>query len=197
MPAARERRSLSYQPIRGAARLFEPKWEGVFESYTASYVLKNLWRVQRTCDFEDAMQEARIVFLDCSRRYGATVDNAAWFMALYKRALASQFHNLSSIDTRHKQFAVLSDVTREDQPDPEPIGSLDNEGALVLLIRQAPDEVRAVLSLMLNAPVEVVDMISAAMRVPQKARACSLRLCKMLGLPPQDSLLSQVREYLS
>ena len=47
---------------------YRPQWAGVFKAYTESYIRKNLWRLARTCDFGDAVQEGYIVFMECRNR---------------------------------------------------------------------------------------------------------------------------------
>lgn len=179
---------------------YRPVWSGPFKAYTEKYLHKNLWRVSRTCDFDDAMQEARIVFLDCSRRY-AHVDNPAWFMSLYKRSLAGRLADLSTADTRYRSTsgALMCDVLAEDaEHDIEAVGELANEGELMTALRQAPAEVQTVLSFLLNAPSEILELVTATWRAEECKTGetyASVRLCRMLGLPERTDLLTQVRAY--
>ena len=48
---------------------FVPHWQGPIEGYTVNQAHKHLWRVTATHDFDDLMQEARIVYLRCERKY--------------------------------------------------------------------------------------------------------------------------------
>lgn len=178
---------------------YRPVWAGPFETYTRRYIAKNLWRLSRTCDADDAMQEARIVFLDCTRRYTGRVDNPAWFMALYKMALFGRFDDLATQDTRYRSVGVLmcEVVTEEDASPIEAIGTCENEGVLHTIIRQAPDEVRSVLSLLLNAPAEILELAAEAWGAQGKKSAFgNAMLCRMLGLPERADPLGAVRDYL-
>lgn len=178
---------------------FEPVWAGPFERFTRAFVARNLWRLTRTCTFDDAMQEAMIVWYDCVRRYSAHVSNAAWFMALYRRSLETRFIDLAAIDTKHRQYALLTDLgDDEDMPETEAVGELENEGYLRLLVTQAPSEIRAVLNLLLSAPAEIATLVSDAWTGRGKSRAAGSKvLCRMLGIPERTTLLEEVQEYLS
>jgi len=177
---------------------FDAQWEGVFEAYTASFIRKNLWRLSRTCDADDAMQEARIVFLRCARKYKDAVDNAAWFMALYKQSLAARFADLATCDTRYRSTGeLMCDVVSDaDGVVPEPVGSLANEGELSLMVSQAPSEVREVLALMLGAPTEILELAASAWRAHGKKSAFgNSMLNRLLGRAPDYPTLDRVQEY--
>jgi hypothetical protein len=142
------------------------------------------------------MQEARIVYLDCVMRYAARVDNAAWFMSLYQRALYTRFTDLAYEDTKHKEAALMCDVVSDDGPSIEQVGELANEGELRVLVRQASSEVRAVLSLLINAPTEILEVVTAQWRSHGSGQAYGSKLlCRMLSLPEDVNLLQRVREY--
>lgn len=187
-------------PLRDASpSAFEPCWEGVFERFTRAFVARNLWKLTRTCTFDDAMQEAQIVWLDCVRRYADKVDNAAWFMSLYRRSLETRIMDLATVDTRHRQYVLLNDLGDDEDaaPVPEAVGELENEGYLRLLVAQAPSEIRAVLVLLLNAPTEIATLVTDAWSGRGKSRSTGSKvLCRMLGIPERATLLEEVREYL-
>lgn len=179
---------------------FEAVWEGVFEGYTAKYLRANLWRVSRTCDMEDAMQEARIVFLRCSCKYKDSVDNAAWFMSIYKRSLAARFSDLSTKDTRYRQVAVLHNVQEDEEggalPLQDTVGEVANAGELCVALRQAPSEVVEVLTLLLGAPAELLELAADAWRSGGKRGAFgNSMLNRLLGREPSHQSLEQVQEY--
>lgn len=179
--------------------VFEAAWEGAFEGYTAKYINANLWRVARTCDFEDAMQEARIVFLRCARKYADKVDNAAWFMAVYKRSLAGRFADLSTNDTRYRAVGELCGVDDDGaQYTLDGVGELANEGELRCLINEAPGEVREVLALLLGAPTEILELATAAWRAGGKrAPFENTMINRMLGRDVSRESLEAVFDYFS
>lgn len=59
-------------------------------------------------DMDDAMSECYIQFVECKRRYGATVNDPKWLMALYKMCVMSRFNDLSVKDSRYREVV---DVT--------------------------------------------------------------------------------------
>jgi hypothetical protein len=189
------------QPAPASGLSYNPVWDGVFEKYTHSYIARNLWKLQRTCTHEDAMQEARIVWLDCVRRYASKTDNASWFMALYKRALASRVIDLAALDSKHKAFQLLCDLSSDDDdggPQFEAAGELENEGYLRCVVDDAPAEVKEVLVLLLNAPAEIAEAVGNAWSGRGKSRAAGSKvLCRMLGLQERSTLLDEVQAYLA
>ena len=172
---------------------FDPVWDGALRNYARSYVRKNLWRLSRTCDEADAMQEAWIVYERCARKYSAHIDNMAWFMGLYKRSLAGRIADLATNDTRYRTVSgdVLSDVVDEDAAPFEMIGELANAGELAVHAAQAPSEVREVLALLFNAPAEIMELVAAAF----KGRGQRGVLNRMLGFPEQYDALQEVRSW--
>src|SRR3990172_2640325 len=114
----KQRRRLRHHLTEEAARerpfSYDAVWEGGLEAYTSRYVRANLWRMTRTCDYDDAMQEARIVFLRCARQYKPQLDNAAWFMGVYKRSLAGRFADIATKDTRYRVVGELPSVANGD-----------------------------------------------------------------------------------
>lgn len=175
-------------------------WEGVFKAYTRSFIRRNMWRLSRTCDEDDAMQEARIVFLRCARQYKGVIDNDAWFMGIYKRSLAGRFADLATADARHRMVSVLMcDIENEEgeQVPLDMVGETANEGELRVLIAQAPSEVREVLALLLEAPAEVLELAASAWRRKGKKSAFgNAMLCRLLGRDEGTDVLGKVREYL-
>lgn len=193
-----QQRPRNASPVDGSHCAFDARWEGVFEAYTASYVHKNLWRLSRTCDADDAMQEARIVFIRCARQYKDAVDNAAWFMSLYKRSLAARFADLATRDTRYRSTGdLMCDVVDEnDGHAPEAIGTLANEGELAVMVAQAPSEVKEVLALLLSAPTEILELAANAWRDHGKKSAFgNAMLNRLLGRASDHPTLERVQEY--
>lgn len=194
-----QQRPRNTSPAAESPSGFDARWEGVFEAYTASYVHKNLWRLRRTCDEDDAMQEARIVFLRCARQYKDAVDNAAWFMSLYKRSLAARFADLATKDGHVRSVGeLMCDVIDDTEGGVmlEPIGETANEGELAVLVAQAPSEVREVLALLLNAPIEIMELAAGAWRSKGRKSAFGNAMLNMLlGRPAEHPTLERVRDY--
>src|SRR3954467_6068762 len=76
-----------------------PSFTGEIEGWTMNFLKVNLWRVARTMDRDDCMQEARCVFLRVADKY-RDVNDPAHFMALYKTSWRRAFPDFSNMDTR-------------------------------------------------------------------------------------------------
>lgn len=156
--------------------------------------------MRRVGDLDDARQEAQIVFLNVKRTYQGKVDNPAWFMALYKRSLAGHFHDLATRDTRQRHTCNVSDMQHDDDdaPAPEAVGDTCNTGELLVHVSRAPAEIKQVLSLLFNAPTEIVEFVCSGWgQSSQRDATTSEKLCKFLGIPPQRDLLKRVKSYLT
>jgi hypothetical protein len=162
-----------------------------------NFLSANLWRVARTKDRDDCMQDAYCVFLRVAEKY-PDVNDPPHFMSLYQTSWRRAFHDFSTEDTRLRELELLSDGREEVH---EPIGETCNEGELRVMLREAPREVKMVLELMLRAPQEILD-IALAGWFPRDKRArngisaqASARINALLGLPRDMNTLERVRDY--
>lgn len=182
--------------------MYEPTWDGPIAGYATNQVANLHWRVARTMDWDEAKQEACLVFCRCRDRYRGKVTEPAHFMALFKTALERRFIDLARIDVRRRSEVPLP-VTRDEDDNESPfeqVGELDNDGLLAVMVKQAPREVRMVLSLLLDAPSEIVEGALAGWRASGDRRAKhggSKHVNRLLGLPEDQDTMAQVREYFS
>lgn len=177
--------------------MYIPVWEGPIEGYTVNYMKRHRWRVARTMEWEDIMQECQCLFLKLCREYEDEYLTRRMFMGLYKTSLRNLIHDLSKEDTYFRECTCESDLGDEDQECLDArISSEENEGTLGCMIEDAPDEVRAVMSLFLNARPEVYASASAAWRaVGRKKEHGNAFLCAMLGLDEKVNVVRLTREY--
>jgi hypothetical protein len=172
------------------------KWPDHIEGYVVNFLAKNYWRVQRTLEREDCMQVAYVVFLRVRNRYPDV--EPKHFTALFKTALSNEFNDLANKDT-DERVLVSENQTRNDDGEEfqmEHVGSLDNDGALATMIRQAPQEVLMVLNLFLNAPTELLELAGTAWRRNGHNDAMGrMHVARMLGLPANVDPLEKVAEY--
>jgi len=177
---------------------YSPEFKGPIEGYVVNHLHRNHWRVVRTHDWEDAMQEAYAVFLRCSARY--EVEGPAHFMALFKTAWANEFNDLSTSSTASRADSLDASVQDDDAPGSIDylVGELDNDGHLGVLIRQAPAEVVMVLNLFLSAPQELLDLALSTWRKNGRYRADGDKaVAKMLGLPKESKPMTATFEYFT
>lgn len=171
-------------------------FKGPIEGYVVNFLTSQYWRVAASLEFDDALQEARLVFCEVSLKYPEVEDRH--LMALFKTAWSNRFVDLAKKDTKHRQ--LVSDQGL-DQETGLPVtkdfaGDLDTDGMLLLLIEQAPSEVRTVLSLFLNAPSELLELAVNAWKFRGRRRAeGNQMLNECLGLPSGSDPLGTVEEY--
>jgi hypothetical protein len=172
---------------------------------------------------EDALQQCGVVFARCLRLYNrrsaqsgwGRVDNAAWFMALFKRALANEFNTLSrNIGRSHRAELEAAAEMRQ-----RPGTRVErNPGPLLAGLS---DELRQVLRVLAVAPSEFLQMLlrepddeSWAQRLyqfcsrypnsspeflgmllrEQDDKTWSRRLCRLCGIYPNETIVEELRD---
>lgn len=161
---------------------------------------KHLWRIAATHTYEEAMQEAYVMFLDCARRY-PDLDTAQHFMALFQVSWHNQLHDLSKRATSARATCSLEQLSTsvEDGGSGAPmefVGDTENDGFLSVMLRQAPSEVSMVLSLFLNAPSELLELAMQAWRRSGNYKSDGDRaVSHLLGLPAGSTPITATKEY--
>jgi hypothetical protein len=182
---------------------FMPVFKGAIEGYVVNYLKKHLWRIARTHDFKDAMQEAYKVFLVCAGRYTG-VTEPAHFMSLFKTTWEHEFTDLSNLATAAKASSL--DVPYEEEGEggfsidrlAAMAGDLENDGQLAVMIDQAPQDVQLVLMLFLRAPQELLELALATWRASGHYRPDGDKsVSRMLGLPPGSTPMTNTINYFS
>ena len=177
---------------------FKPEFKGPIEGWTVNYVKRNIWKVERSMEWQDLMQEAYIVFLRVAAKY-PEVETPQHFMALYKLAFTRAFIDFAYLDTKLRNEVSASGIVSQDdtQGGYEVMGDLNNDGNLATLLRQAPREVLMVLNLFLNAPTELVELALSSWQGQDKRckTGGSAKICRMLGLPPELDVMEMVRSH--
>lgn len=175
-------------------RVYIPKFEGAIEGYVVNFLSRNFWRVEGYIEREDLMQEARCLFYKLQRRY-SYVDNPAWFMSLFKVAFSNEFHGLSNRRTERMSFEACSIDDVDSIMDW--VSNEDNQGLVFVLVEQAPEEVRAVLSLLASAPMELLEEVAGAWKAQGRRKVeGNSHLCELLGYDPKETdLVQDVLDY--
>lgn len=171
------------------------KFEGPIQGWTVNWLTENGWRFEPYHERGDMLQNAYIVFLKCSSRYPEV--EPRHFMALYQTAWKRYCINLAKKVSSDRRCQSASRLDRESHEtfEVEPVGDLDNYGYVSLMLKQAPREVTLVLTLMLNAPSELLDMAMSAMKAKNRRVSDESMICSMLGLPEGSTPLQTVRDY--
>lgn len=125
---------------------FQPQWEGTFENWSRNWVNKHFWKVQHIhCTKEDSLQECALIFARCVKSYNGKLDNPAWFMALYKTAVARDWITFAQKESQRRdiELAHAADLTD------------GNYGPLITHLRLCAAEIRDVMGMLASAPNEV------------------------------------------
>lgn len=180
---------------------YVPRFEGAIEGYVVNFLRTNFWRVQGSMEFQDCMQEARYLFLRLADRYGI-LDTPQHFMALFKRSWHNHFTNLSNTDTKLRAEVSDSQLSMDDGDATyvsmveRIVGETECSGYLMVLLQQAPSDVRTVLSFFMVAPKEVVELACDSWRSSgRKKEGGNSMLCQLLGFAPGTDVLGKVADY--
>ena len=133
---------------------FRPIWPGPIEGHAVNTARYYYGHLHAWHEFDDLLQEAYIVFIKCKRAYAGTVDNPAWFMALFRNSLRNRFSTLLQHGPRYNFIEDLESINTD------AAGDLKNDGYLRCILEDLPP----VLNMMLRLAVR--DKVS-----PQRRRA--------------------------
>lgn len=132
-------------------------WPGPWFAWARSYSYKNYWRVQDNLgEMEDVLAECGLIYAQCRKRYGATVNSPAHFMRLYQMCIISAFHDHSNKQTKRRKLEVSY----------HPVEATVGDSMLAAKIAGASRELQEVLSILMGAPREVLVTLHADGKVP-------------------------------
>lgn len=104
--------------MAGDRMTYEPRWDDGMARYAKRWVARHHHRVRPLCpEREDALQECLVVFAKCARLYAGKIDNPAWFMAVYKTALARYWCDLERHSRRLAQGDAAACTAAESAPE--------------------------------------------------------------------------------
>lgn len=144
-------------PARGPRKIpYTPRFVGAFEGRAFNAVKKVYPRLAAEWEFEDLLQEAAVVFLACRERYKGTVDNPAWFMALFSRALHNRF-----IDLQRGSFSYISldELAEHDEPATE-----RDAGFCWRVLQELPSDMKELLAALGLGDVSVLPALQDRLR---------------------------------
>lgn len=181
--------------------IYFPKWDGPIEGYVMNFLRANFWRVSATMEFEDCTQEAHCLFLRLAQKY-SPIDTPQHFMSLFKISWINHFNDLSTLDFKLRRMIAMSYESSEEESTnyealvDQLVGDLDTSGHLYQMVMQAPQDVRTVLSFILNAPDHLVNAVCESWTgSPRRQRKGNSILCKYLGFPEDRNLLGDLVRY--
>ena len=169
-----------------------PDWnkDSPYYQWANNFVWRNEWRVQHLfgCDKEDMMGECALMWIQCCRRYGDTINSPQQMMYLYKLWVTGQFHDFATKDTKERTTQALLEVREE-------LGEISE---LNIKMAKSSCELKQVLDIIQNAPVEIMDVIKKDLKqctVKQLFRRVS-QYCGF-GEEKADQLISELQKVLS
>jgi hypothetical protein len=178
----------------------EHQFEGPIKGYLVNQMQRGKWRVAATMTEDDIMQDGYEVFARCARRYPDV--EPQHFMALFKTAWYRHMCDVSLLDTEARRIVSTHGghnfygSSFELNKPLDTVGDLDNDGYVQTLVRQAPSEVKQVLTLLLNAPSELLELAMSSWRRNGKNDAGgNKQVSQWLGLPVGSKPLDAVRDY--
>jgi hypothetical protein len=180
--------------------VYKPEFKGPVEGWVVNQLSKgtlSYWRVERTMSRDEVMQEAYECFLRCCKKFPKSpeYDTPQAFMALFKRAWSNRFSDMASYDTEDRNCISVDSGSG---PALDAPGDLENSGFLMVMIKEAPKEVRLVLSVFLDAPKELLEAAFDAWRAGGNNKAGGSRhLNKLLGLDPALDPVKLVEDYFT
>lgn len=122
---------------------FIPRWSGPIEGYAVNAIRRAYPTLSPEYEFEDLLQEAYIKYMKCVRTYRGRVDNAAWFMALYKCSLNNHLVGLVQRCSRYNFLEYRESFEFE------MAGTMINEAEILRLLKALPTDLLTVLELLL------------------------------------------------
>jgi len=150
--------------------------------------------------FEDAYQEAYVKFAEVSNKYEGKVNNPRWFMALYKRALANCITDLANSSNRLRRLVCFTEMQDDTDPIPyeEKLLGGEDTANLEILLEEAPEEVRQVLTLLSNMDTAMLGVIAQSWEREGKRKEDGNQfLCRLLGFDYRKvNLLEYTKQYL-
>ena len=153
--------------------------------------------------FEDLYQDAYVLFLELKIKYAGRIDCDSWFMSLFKRSFCNRITDKANEATDYRRQVCLTDMECEEDPRLDFLDTIAsdcvNEGYWECKFEEAPEEVRQILTLILRAPKEFLDVLSASWRMRGKRKVDgNMYLCALLGHDSKKvNLVENFKNYFS
>ncbi len=170
--------------------VWRAEWDGVFEGWTAKFIRRNKWRCDSIDEFDDLMQDAKVIFSRLRHKYPKVVE-PKHFMSLYQISIRNYFHDKSRY-VRRKRAAGIVDATYEDASRTvsyfdRRMSDLTNPGYMKALIEEMPDELKLVLSTLTHTTRRRLRIKQPKSKLPLRQReSLNKRLCRTLNLTTTD-----------
>ena len=127
--------------------------------------------------FDDLMQDCLEYFYICKDKY-PHVNDARWFMSLYKRCVCNHFYDLAVERTEAKEYTAYVSHRDEAQGFDDCLHDI--------LIDKAPMDIRAVLIALVEDGADYINLAQGKFRTrrTKKRETTNEYLCRLAGLTP-------------
>ena len=172
---------------RRGKRVRSTMWDDSFEGWTVKFLHREFWRLEPIMEWEDAMQEMKVVFCRVRKKYEGRNDGPKHVMALYKVACHNWVNTLSTRASKRRSGEVLYATEQAMEIAASTVsGDLDNEGSVLSMLSKLPEDVRETLRILYDAPAEVLDLVCSSIRTGKRHRAANRKLCEVAGEDPES-----------
>jgi hypothetical protein len=202
----------------------KPTWDGSIVGWTNKHIGQNQWRVNRTHEQEDLLQDAYFVFHKCIERYVTKYEeynnppakSDAHFMSLYMRAWTNKFTDMTRYERKVRKNITFSgygitgsedDSVSSSILDYIPPSHLNNStpldqipgfqesSSLTIKLKEASGEIRSVLSLMMDAPSELMELALDTWKEKGRLKPMqNAHICECLGFDKSKVNVVQMLE---
>lgn len=91
---------------------FVPRWPGPIEGHAVNQIRRMYPGLCAEHEFDDLLQEAYLVFMKCKAAY-PNIDNAAWFMAVFRTSLQNRLFNMAARCGRTVSLEALEEAGQQ------------------------------------------------------------------------------------
>ena len=138
-----------------------------YNQFAKNYAYRNLWRVKHLfSEYEDFFSELTVLFCECVHRYGDAVETPQHFMALYKRMVVTRVINMTkkADDAFDYCLDLNLDISIENEEGASIMPCAEGNETLSILITQGSNELRSVLSIILDTPADMREALQVETR---------------------------------
>ena len=170
----------------------------IVEPYVHNFLKKNYWKVETLFSYEETVSEAKLQFVRTLvrlKKRDCVIENEKHLMSLFKTSWSNHFITLSNKATHERFITTSFNAETHEIMQTQLSEDLDNFGELEIMLQQAPSEIKQVLTMLMNSPAEVIEVIrDCFFSIPSKSNTL---LCRLLGKNPDTvNLVQKTLDYL-
>jgi hypothetical protein len=162
------------------------EWRPVFENWSRKWVHDHFWRVRAEFQTEeDALQECALIWSRCVKAYAAKIHEPKHLMALFKTAVARDWHSAATKDSARRDHLAVAQQAVLSAPQVAQSG-----GPAVVALRQGSVDLRQFFHELEVAPRHFLAMLFS------DDKGISIRARRLLGLTPGCDVIAELRSLL-